>query len=100
METILNQVFQFLQQGVATIFHFVELVWSWSVGQISKIVEADLSCPRLCCGHCRSLQGCRGTVARRRRNLGGFCRLYCRSRQDLAQRATRRRYRLGRRVDN
>jgi hypothetical protein len=40
METILNQVFQFLQQGVATIFHFVELVWSWSVGQISKLMAA------------------------------------------------------------
>src|SRR5215813_5169047 len=40
METILNQVFQFLQQGVATIFHFVELVWSWSVGQITKLMAA------------------------------------------------------------
>ena len=40
METILNQVFQFLQQGVATIFHFVELVWTWSVGQITKLMAA------------------------------------------------------------
>lgn len=40
METILNQVFQFLQQGVATIFHFVELVWSWSVEQITKLMAA------------------------------------------------------------
>jgi hypothetical protein len=40
METILNQVFQVLQQGVATIFHFVELVWSWSVGQITKLMAA------------------------------------------------------------
>jgi len=43
METILNQVFQFLQQGVATIFHFVEVVWSWSVEQISKLVAAPWS---------------------------------------------------------
>ena len=40
METILNQVFQVLQQGVATIFHFVELVWSWSVEQITKLMAA------------------------------------------------------------
>jgi hypothetical protein len=40
METILNQVLQFLQQGVSTIFHFVEIVWSWSVGQITKLVAA------------------------------------------------------------
>jgi hypothetical protein len=40
METILNQVFQFLQQGVSAIFHFVEVVWSWSVGQITKLMAA------------------------------------------------------------
>jgi len=40
METVLNQVFQFLQQGVSTIFHFVEVVWSWSVTQITKLMAA------------------------------------------------------------
>ena len=40
MQSILNQAFQFLQQGISTIFHFVELVWSWSVGQITKLMAA------------------------------------------------------------
>jgi len=40
MEAILDQVFQFLQQGVSTIFHVVERVWSWSVGQITELMAA------------------------------------------------------------
>jgi hypothetical protein len=40
METILKQVFQFLQQAVSRIFHFVEVVWSWSVDQITKLMAA------------------------------------------------------------
>jgi hypothetical protein len=40
MQTILNEVFQFLQQGVSKIFHFVELIWSWTVDQITKLMAA------------------------------------------------------------
>jgi hypothetical protein len=40
MENILKQGFQFLQEGVSWIFHFVEVVWSWSVGQITKLMAA------------------------------------------------------------
>jgi hypothetical protein len=40
MQTILNQVFEFLEQGVATIFHFVQLIWSWSSGQITTLMAA------------------------------------------------------------
>jgi hypothetical protein len=40
METILKQGFQFLQQAVSWIFHFVEVVWTWSDGQITKLLAA------------------------------------------------------------
>src|SRR3990172_9444003 len=39
MQQFLNQLLQFLQQGIAAIFRFVELVWSWSVGQISTLTR-------------------------------------------------------------
>jgi hypothetical protein len=29
---------KFLQQGIAAIFHFIELIWTWSVDQISKLM--------------------------------------------------------------
>jgi hypothetical protein len=38
MKEIFDQLLKFLQQGIAAIFHFVELIWTWSVGQISKLV--------------------------------------------------------------
>jgi hypothetical protein len=40
MQQLFNQLVQFLQQGIAAIFRFVQLIWTWSVGQISKVVEA------------------------------------------------------------
>jgi hypothetical protein len=38
MQHAFNQLLQFLQQGIAAIFHFVQLIWSWSVGQISTLL--------------------------------------------------------------
>jgi hypothetical protein len=38
MHQILNQILHFLQQGIAAIFRFVELIWNWSVDQIGKLV--------------------------------------------------------------
>ena len=35
-----NQLVQFLQQGIAAIFKFVQLVWTWSIGQISQIASS------------------------------------------------------------
>jgi hypothetical protein len=40
MQQMLNQLLQFLQQGIAAIFRFVQLVWSWSTGQIVKVFAA------------------------------------------------------------
>ena len=36
----LNQLIQFLQQGIAAIFKFVQLVWTWSIGQITQVAHA------------------------------------------------------------
>jgi hypothetical protein len=38
---IINQIVQFLQQGVAAIFKFLQLVWTWSFGQIVAVFQSD-----------------------------------------------------------
>jgi hypothetical protein len=38
MKQVFDQLLKFLQQGIAAIFHFVELIWSWSVDQVSKLM--------------------------------------------------------------
>ena len=38
MRQVFDQLLKFLQQGIAAIFHFVELIWTWSVDQISKLM--------------------------------------------------------------
>jgi ABC-type arginine transport system permease subunit len=35
-----NQLIQFLQQGIAAIFKFVQLIWTWSIGQISQVLQS------------------------------------------------------------
>jgi hypothetical protein len=39
MKEILDQFLQFLQQGIAAIFKFVQLVWTWSTAQITKMMQ-------------------------------------------------------------
>jgi hypothetical protein len=39
MQQIVSQVLHFLQTGIAAIFRFVEMVWTWSVDQVTKLVE-------------------------------------------------------------
>jgi hypothetical protein len=39
MKQVFDQLLKFLHQGIAAIFHFVELVWTWSVDQISKLMS-------------------------------------------------------------
>lgn len=41
MSQIINQIISFLQQGIAAIFRFIELVWSWSFGQIIAVFQSD-----------------------------------------------------------
>ncbi|MFL6832028.1 MAG: hypothetical protein ACJ8F0_05500 [Xanthobacteraceae bacterium] len=40
MKQIFDQFLQFLQQGIAAIFRFVLLVWTWSIDQIDKMMQA------------------------------------------------------------
>lgn len=39
MQQFLNQLLQLMQQGIDAIFRFVRMVWSWSVDQISSLME-------------------------------------------------------------
>ena len=39
MKQIFEQFLQFLQQGIAAIVRFVQLIWTWSADQIGKIVK-------------------------------------------------------------
>src|ERR1700742_4676484 len=39
----LNQLLQFLQQGLATVFRFVRTIWTWSVQQILDVPWGGLS---------------------------------------------------------
>jgi hypothetical protein len=38
MQHAFNQLLQFLQLGISAIFHFVQMIWTWSVGQISTLL--------------------------------------------------------------
>ncbi len=38
---IINKIVQFLQQGIAWIFDFFKLIWTWSFGQIIAIFHSD-----------------------------------------------------------
>jgi hypothetical protein len=40
VQQIFNQMLHFAQQGIAAVFRFVELVWSWSITQISNVLHA------------------------------------------------------------
>lgn len=41
MNEIINKIVQFLQQGIAAIFEFIRLIWTWSFGQIIQIFQSD-----------------------------------------------------------
>ncbi len=38
-----NQLIDFLRDGIAAIFRFVELIWTWSIEQIGQIPWSNLS---------------------------------------------------------
>ncbi len=41
MNQVVSQIVQFLQQGIAAIFKFFQLIWTWSFGQIVSIFQSD-----------------------------------------------------------
>jgi len=38
MQQVFHQFLQFLQQGIAAIFRFVQLIWAWSADQITRLL--------------------------------------------------------------
>jgi hypothetical protein len=40
MQQFFNQLLQFLQQGIAAIFRFVQLIWTWSIDEITKVMQS------------------------------------------------------------
>jgi hypothetical protein len=38
MKQVFDQLLKFLQQGISAIFHFAELIWTWSVDQIGRLM--------------------------------------------------------------
>jgi hypothetical protein len=40
MQQFFNQLLQFLQQGISAIFRFVQMIWGWSVAEVSQLLEA------------------------------------------------------------
>jgi hypothetical protein len=38
MKQVFDQLLKFLHEGISAIFRFVELIWMWSVDQISKLM--------------------------------------------------------------
>src|SRR5262245_29687784 len=41
MNEVISQIVQFLQQGIAAIFKFLQLIWTWSFGQIVGVFQSD-----------------------------------------------------------
>ncbi len=41
MEQVIRQVVRFLEQGIETILKFLQLIWTWSFGQIVSIFQSD-----------------------------------------------------------
>lgn len=39
MQQMFNQLLQFLQQGISAIFRFVQMIWQWSVSQITSLTQ-------------------------------------------------------------
>src|SRR5882672_7905035 len=40
MMQFFNQLVQFLQQGISAIFGFVQMIWTWSIAQITQVVQS------------------------------------------------------------
>jgi ABC-type arginine transport system permease subunit len=35
-----NQLISFLQQGIAAIFKFIQLIWTWSITQVTQVMQS------------------------------------------------------------
>lgn len=41
MRQIIDQIINFLQQGIEAIFRFIEIIWRWSFGNIISVFQSD-----------------------------------------------------------
>lgn len=41
MNQIIAQIVQLLQQGIAALFRFLQIIWTWSFGQIISVFQSD-----------------------------------------------------------
>lgn len=41
MRQVIDQIVNFLQQGISAIFRFIEVIWQWSFGQIIATFQSD-----------------------------------------------------------
>src|SRR5258708_4025950 len=41
MKQIFDQLLALLQQGIAAIFRFVQLIWTWSIEQINRVFQTS-----------------------------------------------------------
>jgi hypothetical protein len=41
MSQIVSQIIHILQQGVSAVFRFLQLIWTWSFGQIVAVFQSD-----------------------------------------------------------
>jgi hypothetical protein len=41
MQNAFNQAMSLLQQGIAAVFHFIQLIWNWSVTQIGALTQVS-----------------------------------------------------------
>lgn len=42
MQRFFDQLVQFVQQGVAAVFRFVQFIWIWSIGQMTTLLQLPL----------------------------------------------------------
>src|SRR5947209_5949909 len=40
MKQVFDQILKFLHDGISAIFRFVEIIWTWSVDQITRLASA------------------------------------------------------------
>ena len=84
MKQVFDQILKFLHDGIAAIFRFVEMIWTWSVDQISRLASVpwqqwplwkQFSRHRPRCGHVGALPSWPRTVSGRAAILAAFADL-------------------------
>jgi len=43
MQGLLNQLLQFIQNGVAAVFRFIAQIWAWAIGEIIRVLNVPFT---------------------------------------------------------